>query len=173
MKQRSAPTFFMLFVLFSLALSGCVPLPAAAPVAAESSAPTLATAKVVSTLSNQPGRAFVAARGNHFVIDSVPPLEGPNEEVNPFDILLGALGTCGVFIYESAAQELNIPLNSIKATVEGDFMPAGVKDGSVTIAEIVRPRLVGRCGHHARHDHRHRHHQTSKHIPLHRLALSF
>ncbi|MEJ2212085.1 MAG: OsmC family protein, partial [Anaerolineae bacterium] len=91
----------------------------------------LATAMVVSRLSNQPGRAIVSARGNHFVVDSVPPLGGPNEERNPLDLALGALATCGTFIYETAAEEMGIPLTAIAATVEGDFDPAGVKDGSV------------------------------------------
>jgi uncharacterized OsmC-like protein len=91
----------------------------------------LATASAVSRLSNQPGRAIVTARGNHFVVDSVPPLGGPNEELNPLDLMLGALATCGTFVYETAAEELDIPLTDIAATVEGDFNPQGVKDGSV------------------------------------------
>jgi uncharacterized OsmC-like protein len=95
----------------------------------------LATARVVSRLSNQPGRAIVTARGNHFVVDSVPPLKGPNEERNPLDLILGALGTCGAFVYETAAQEMGIPLTSIKSTVEGDFDPRGVK------GEPVNPRI--------------------------------
>ncbi|MDX1615079.1 MAG: hypothetical protein R3300_12275, partial [Candidatus Promineifilaceae bacterium] len=37
--------------------------------------PVLATASVVSRLSNQAGRSIVSARGNHFVVDSVPPLD--------------------------------------------------------------------------------------------------
>ena len=94
-------------------------------------APTLSTAKVVSALSNQPGRAIVTARGNHFVVDSVPPLDGPNEEMNPLDAILGALATCGTFVYEAAAQEMDIPVKGISTTVQGDFNAAGVKDGSV------------------------------------------
>ncbi len=109
--------------------------PAAEPseetTAQQEEAPTLATAKVASALSNQPGRAIVTARGNHFVVDSVPPLDGPNEEMNPLDAILGALATCGTFVYESAAQEMDIPVNSISTTVQGDFNAAGVKDGSV------------------------------------------
>ena len=97
----------------------------------EPKASSLATASAVSQLSNQPGRAIVTARGNHFVIDSVPPLGGPNEEVNPLDLMLGALATCGTFIYETAAEEMDIPLTEIAATVEGDLNPQGVKDGSV------------------------------------------
>ena len=90
----------------------------------------LTTGEVSVLLSNQPGRALVSARGNHFVVDSIPPLGGPNEERNPMDLLLGALGTCGSFIYEKAAQELSIPLNSVSAAVEADFDPRGIKDGS-------------------------------------------
>jgi len=91
---------------------------------------TLATAKAnVEMVQN--GRAIVSARGNRILVDSVPPLGGPNEEMNPFDLLLGALGTCGAFVYETAAIEMDIPLNSLSVDVEADFAPAGVKDGSV------------------------------------------
>lgn len=119
-------------LLFVLVLAACQPMvlptPAAAPQEAEaqSEAPSLATASAVSRLSNQPGRAIVTARGNHFVVDSVPPLGGPNEEINPLDLMLGAQATCATFVYETAAQEMDIPLKSIAATVEGDFDPRGV-----------------------------------------------
>ncbi len=72
-----------------------------------------------------------SARHNHWVIDSPTALGGPNQEVNPLDSLLGALSTCGIFIYEKAAQELNIPLDHISAVAEGDFAAQGMKDGSV------------------------------------------
>ena len=68
----------------------------------------------------------MSARGNHFVIDSVPPIEGPNEERNPLDLILGSLATCGTFIFERAAQEMDIPLTGLTATVEGDLDPRGV-----------------------------------------------
>ncbi|MCB9148535.1 MAG: hypothetical protein H6641_07220 [Caldilineaceae bacterium] len=40
-------------------------------------APTLATACATIELTNQFGRAIVSARGNHFVVDSAPPLGHP------------------------------------------------------------------------------------------------
>ncbi len=101
---------------------------AATEATAEEAAPAaakLAVASAVSALSNQPGRAIVTARGNHFVVDSVPPLGGPNEEINPLDLLLGAQGTCAAFVYETAAQEKGFDVGDITATVEGDFNPAG------------------------------------------------
>jgi uncharacterized OsmC-like protein len=90
---------------------------------------------VTAQLSNQPGRAIVSARGNHFVVDSMPPFEGPNEELNPFDLLFSALATCGIFVAERAAQELDMPLTGATAMVEGDFDPFGGKD------EAVDPRI--------------------------------
>jgi uncharacterized OsmC-like protein len=97
----------------------------------------LNTATLSAQLSNQPGRAIVSARGNHFVIDSVPPLEGPNQERNPLDLLLGSLATCGTFIFERSGQEMELPLTGITTTVEGDFDPRGV----ASMDEGIDPRL--------------------------------
>jgi len=97
----------------------------------------LNTAKLNAQLSNQPGRAIVSARGNHFVIDSVPPLEGPNEERNPLDLMLGALATCGTFIVERSAQEMDIPLDGVTTYVEGDLHPRGIASQE----DNINPRL--------------------------------
>ena len=95
----------------------------------------LVTASVTSRLSGQPGRAIVTARGHHFVVDSPPPLGGPNEEVNPIDVLLSALATCGTFVCETAALEMDIPLDAVAVTAAGDFDPRGV------CGEPVDPRV--------------------------------
>lgn len=86
----------------------------------------LTTASVTSDLTNQPGRAIVTARGHHFVVDSPAPLDGPNEEINPVDVLLAALATCGTFVCEAAAQEMDIPLHGISVAAAGDFDPRGL-----------------------------------------------
>ena len=86
----------------------------------------LATASVTSRLSGLAGRALVTALGHHFVVDSPGPLGGPNEEINPIDVLLSALSTCGTFVCETAAQEMGVPLDAIAVTAAGDFDPRGV-----------------------------------------------
>lgn len=86
----------------------------------------LATATVSARLSNEAGRALLAARGQHFVADSPPPLGGPNEAPNPAELLLSALASCGIFICERAAQEMGIALKSVNVTVAGDFDPRGL-----------------------------------------------
>jgi len=86
----------------------------------------LVTGTATSRLTNQPGRTIVSARGNHFVVDSPAPLGGPNEELNPIDLLLGALATCGTFVCEAAALEMGIPLHGVTVTAAGDFDPRGL-----------------------------------------------
>jgi uncharacterized OsmC-like protein len=89
-------------------------------------ADNLATASVAARLSGIPGRALVTARGHHFVVDSPPTLGGPNEAINPVDVLLSALATCAAFVCERAAQEAGFPLGGVAVTVAGDFDPRGV-----------------------------------------------
>lgn len=77
------------------------------------------------------GRALLSARGNHWIYDSVPPIKGPNEEVNPLDALVGALPACGIMIYEAATRENGITLNAINESVEADLDPRGVAGANV------------------------------------------
>lgn len=87
---------------------------------------TLATVAAVSRLSNEHGRALITVRGQHFVTDSPPPLGGPNEAVNPAELLLAALAACATFVCDTAAREKNMPLKSIAVSASGDFDPRGV-----------------------------------------------
>jgi uncharacterized OsmC-like protein len=83
----------------------------------------LATASVFSRLANEPGRALLTVRGQHFAADSPPPLGGPNESVNPVELLLAALAACGTFICETVASEQGIPLHSVSVTAAGALNP--------------------------------------------------
>lgn len=96
----------------------------------------LVTARVYADLV-QPGRVLMSARHNHWVYDSVPPLNGPNEELNPLDGMLGSLLSCGLFIYEAVAAENHIPLNHLSGLARGELDPRGVAGAAVS------PRLRG------------------------------
>lgn len=95
----------------------------------------LATLKVSANSTDTEGRAMVSARNHHFVIDAPPPLGGPNEAINPIEILLSSLGSCGVLVAERVAEEMNIPLTESLTVVEADLDPRGVK------GEEVNPRI--------------------------------
>ena len=92
---------------------------------------SLATTAASAHLTNQPGRALLAARGNHAAIDSTPPLGGPNEALNPLDLLLGALATCGVFLFETTARNEGITLEDVRCDVEADFDARGITDDAI------------------------------------------
>jgi|GEM_PF-647418 len=124
-------------LILSLAVAGLAlgreadgPDPVPAAQSSDAGEVTLATARANVEMV-QDGRAIVSARGNRILVDSVSPLGGPNEELNPMDMLLGSLGTCGAFVYEAAASEMEMPLNSLSVNVEADFAPAGLRDGAV------------------------------------------
>ena len=92
-----------------------------------SSAQKLATLKAEAQLSNVEGRSIVKARDHHVVIDAPPPLGGPNEAINPIEILLTSLASCGVLVSERVAHEMDMTLNRASADVECDLDPRGVK----------------------------------------------
>ncbi len=95
----------------------------------------LATATASARLSNEPGRALLTVRGQHVVTDSPPTLGGPNEAVNPVELLLSALAGCAVFVCERAAFEMGIGLQAVQVTAVGEFDPRGV------CGEAVDPRF--------------------------------
>lgn len=97
----------------------------AAPAQAQQS--NLVTIKTQATLTDTEGRSIASARQHHQIVDAPQPLGGPNEEVNPIEVLLSALGTCGVLVSERLADEQAIPLDQAVASVEGDLDPSGVR----------------------------------------------
>lgn len=90
--------------------------------------PALATLGVEVSLGGA-GRALASTRQRHLVVDSPPPLGGPNEAWNPLELLLSALASCAVFVCEAAAREAGVPLAAAEARAEGDFDPRGVRAG--------------------------------------------
>jgi uncharacterized OsmC-like protein len=91
----------------------------------------LSTSTAVSYSSGFPGRAILSVRDHYFVVDSPLALDGPNEEVNPVDLLLSALASCACFVFETCAREMQIPLESMSATVSADYDPRGARGGNI------------------------------------------
>jgi uncharacterized OsmC-like protein len=92
----------------------------------------LASASVTAQLSGIHGRAIVSAKRHHVVVDSPIALGGPNEELNPVDMLLGALAAHSAFICERAARETGITLTRLVVRVTGEFDPRGASDPDIT-----------------------------------------
>ena len=88
--------------------------------------PRLATASVTTQLLGLRGRTIVNIKEHHQVVDSPLYLGGPNEEVNPIDLMLTALATDSLFVCEKIAQQMRIPLDDLKINISADFDPRGV-----------------------------------------------
>jgi uncharacterized OsmC-like protein len=81
------------------------------------------------------GRAMVSARSQHLLVDAPVMLGGPNESMNPVDLLLSALTSHAIFVCKYAARQSSIPLSDIRITAQADFDPRGV------VGEAVYPGL--------------------------------
>lgn len=116
-------------MLFStLLFSICLAIPGA-------QSQNLATIKADAQSTELDGRTLATARNHHFVVDAPPPLGGPNEALNPIELLMTSLATCGVLVSKKVAAELDLPLTHAKASAEGDLDPRGVK------GEAIDPRI--------------------------------
>ncbi len=81
----------------------------------------MSAAPLKAELTGAFGRAIVSTRSHRFVVDSPPLFNGPNEALNPVEMLLGSLATCGIFVCEAVAQDEGIPLTGGTASVVGEM----------------------------------------------------
>jgi uncharacterized OsmC-like protein len=102
----------------------------------------LASAVVTARLLSLPGVAVATAKNHHFVVDSPLHLGGPNEEVNPVDLLLSALATHSAFVCERAAQENGMTIKGLTVRVSGEFDPVGAPSrGAVPFFHSIKMQL--------------------------------
>jgi uncharacterized OsmC-like protein len=66
-------------------------------------------------------RSEVSIREHSLTVDEPPALGGKDSGPNPVELILGALGSCQEITYRAYATALNIPLESVSVTVEGDI----------------------------------------------------
>ncbi len=82
-------------------------------------------ATATAHLSGVRGRALVNAKQHHLVVDSPLNLGGPNEAINPVDLLMASLASHVAFVCERAAQELGIHLAHLTVKATGGFDTRG------------------------------------------------
>lgn len=95
----------------------------------------LVTIKAAAQSTTDQGRTLATARNHHFIIDAPPPLGGPNEALNPIEMLMSSLASCGVLVAEKVAAEQDISLTKAHAMAQGRLDPRGVK------GEPINPRI--------------------------------
>lgn len=65
------------------------------------------------------GRVLASVRNHHMIIDGPEQNGCPGEEINPAELFLSAVASCGVELVEVIAKSANIPLRSIGVDIEG------------------------------------------------------
>ena len=69
--------------------------------------------------TNTFGRVLATARNHHFIVDG-PVLNGcPGEAVNPAELFLAGVATCGVELVQVIAKEKSIALKGVVADIQG------------------------------------------------------
>ena len=97
----------------------------------------MATVKAGSRLVVS-GQAVCQVRGREYRLDAPPLIDGPNEEVNPVEALIGTLAACAVLFVQYLARTMEVPVEDVSAEVEGDFDPRGVKGEADPILDAIR-----------------------------------
>jgi uncharacterized OsmC-like protein len=69
--------------------------------------------------TNTFGRVLCSVRNHHFVIDGPEQNGCPGEEVNPAELFLSAVASCGVELVQVLAKSEGIPLQAIAVKIHG------------------------------------------------------
>jgi uncharacterized OsmC-like protein len=65
------------------------------------------------------GRVLCSTRNHHFVVDGPEQNGCPGEEINPAELFLSGIASCGVELVQVLANSAGIPLRGIAVNVQG------------------------------------------------------
>jgi uncharacterized OsmC-like protein len=85
--------------------------------------------------SGMPGRALGRVRTNNFVVDDYgfAPYNGPGEEPGAAELFLSGITACAVLMVERIARTEGVPLEHVRAVMEGSRDPDAQRPGPPTL----------------------------------------
>ena len=87
------------------------------------------------------GRVLCSAREHHFVIDGPVQNGCPGEELTPAEAFLAGIAACSVELISVFAKAEDVPLQSVKAAIEGDLDRDNPVRADVTVFNRVGLRI--------------------------------
>jgi uncharacterized OsmC-like protein len=84
------------------------------------------------------GRVLLNSRDQHLIADGPIQNGCPGEAMGPAELFLGGVAACGVELLQVLARDLNVPLASVKATIEATQDPARRVRDDVSVFNSVR-----------------------------------
>ena len=65
------------------------------------------------------GRVLCSSRNHHFVVDGPVQNGCPGEEINPAEVFLAGVASCGVELVQVLAKDQNLPLEKVTVAISG------------------------------------------------------
>jgi uncharacterized OsmC-like protein len=84
------------------------------------------------------GRVLVSARDQHLIVDGPAANGCPGEAITPAEIFLSGVASCGVELIQVLARQLDVPLSSVRATIEATQDPSAPVRPDVNLFNTVR-----------------------------------
>lgn len=67
------------------------------------------------------GRVLIDSGLHHFIVDGPEQNGCPGEEITPVEVFLAGVAACGVELIQVVARAEEIPLESVRVSVRGDY----------------------------------------------------
>jgi uncharacterized OsmC-like protein len=84
------------------------------------------------------GRVLVSARDQHLIVDGPATNGCPGEAITPAEIFLSGVASCGVELIQVLARQIDVPLTSMRATIEATQDPSAPVRPDVNLFNTVR-----------------------------------
>src|SRR6516165_12787786 len=84
------------------------------------------------------GRVLCQVRNHHFIIDGPEQNGCPGEAITPAEIFLSGVASCGVELIQVLARQIDVPLSSVRATIEATQDPSAPVRPDVNLFNTVR-----------------------------------
>jgi uncharacterized OsmC-like protein len=84
------------------------------------------------------GRVLVSARDQHLIVDGPVSNGCPGEAIGPGELFLAGVASCGVELIQVLARQIDVPLSSVRATIEATQDPSAPVRPDVNLFNTVR-----------------------------------
>ena len=84
------------------------------------------------------GRVLVSARDQHLIVDGPAANGCPGEAITPAELFLAGVASCGVELIQVLARQIDVPLSSVRATIEATQDPSAPVRPDVNLFNTVR-----------------------------------
>ena len=87
------------------------------------------------------GRVLISARDQHLIVDGPVQNGCPGEAITPAELFQSGVAACGVELIQVLAKQQNVPLTSVRATIDATQDPNAPVRSDVNLFNSVRINL--------------------------------